>query len=174
MLALKLVLTALAGAHAALADGAAILDAITAIQNATLDLASTVGSWDGSFLGSLPIIGDSTSLLAKIKEGTATAEQSANLTDIEGFSVGIATLGLVTDVNSTLTTLIAAKPKFDKNLITGVALLNLELEKSASGDFSEAVISKLPAAFAAAGETLSAEISASFDQAIDVFSGGIL
>lgn len=175
MLAINVILAALAGGvGTVLADGAAIVDAISAIQNATLDLSSTVGSWDGGILGALPIIGDSTSLLATIKQGAATAEQSANLTDLEGISVGLGTIALVTDVNTTLTTLLAAKPKFDKALLSPVVLLNLELEKSASADFSDAVLSKLPASLVSTGQTLADEITASFDEAISVFSGGIL
>ncbi|KAF3769722.1 hypothetical protein M406DRAFT_19871, partial [Cryphonectria parasitica EP155] len=152
------------------ADGAAIVDAISAIQNATLALASTVGDWDGNILSSIPIVLDSTTLLNTINQGTATAQASANLTDLEAFTVGVDTLDLVTDVNTTLTTLIAAKPDFDRDLLTAVVLLNLEQEKSASASFSDAIISKLPSTIVSTGQTLAAEITASFDQAIDIFS----
>lgn len=174
MLALKVLTTALLGASAALADGAAVADAISTIQDSTLELANTVASWDGGILGALPIIIDATSLLGAIKDGTATAEDSATFSDVEAATVGVATISLVTDVNSTLTTLIAAKPKFDKGLLTGIVLLNLEAEKSAAADFSDAVVSKLPATFTTTGEQLAGQIAAAFDQAIDVFSGGIL
>lgn len=174
MLIINSFIALLVGVSTVLADGAAIEGAISAIQNATSALSDTVGSWDGGLLGSLPIIVDSTSLLNTINKGTATAKQSANLSDVEGFTVGVDTIQLVTDVNSSLTTIIAAKSKFDKILLTPVVLLNLELEKSASADFSDAVISKLPATLVSAGETLSEEIAASFDQAIGVYSGGIL
>lgn len=177
MLAINAVLaTLLAGAGTVLADGAGIIDAISAIQNATLALGSTVGSWDGGVLGALPIVAESASLLGAIRGGQAAAEQQPGelLTDVEGFSVGVATIELVADVNATLATLVAAKPKFDADLLSAVVLLNLELEKGASSDFSGALLAKLPADLVAVGQTLADEITASFDEAIGVYSGGIL
>lgn len=173
MLTIKSLFALLAGVSFVLADEASIAAAISAIQNATLELSNTVGSWDGGLLSSIPIIVESTSLLTIINEGTATAKQSANLTELEGFTIGLDTIQLVDDVNSTLTTIIAAKPKFADILLAPVVLLNLELEKSASADFSDAVISKLPAVLAPVGEELSDEIAASFDLAISAYTGAI-
>lgn len=157
-----------------LADGQAIADSVVGIQNATTELGSTVASWDGNILGAIPITIQSASLLSAINDGTKTAQASANLADLEAITVGLAVITLVTDVNSTITTLIDAKPKFDKNLLTAVVLLNLELEKGASDKFSDALLEKLPSSFTSTGEQLASEISASFDQAINVFSNGIL
>lgn len=171
MMTMKLFFASLLGVSTVLADGAAIADAISAIQNATQELTTTVASWNGGILGAIPIVSESTSLLTAINQATATAKQSANLSDIEAVTVGLGIITLVTDVNSSLTTIIAAKPKFDETLLSGVVLLNLALEKSASTDFSDAVIEKLPDTFVSTGETLSGEITASFDQAIDVYDG---
>lgn len=174
MKALKFLLPSLLGASSVLADGAAIADAISAIQNATQELNATVATWNGGILGAIPIVSESTSLLTAINDATATAKQSANLSAIEAITVGLDIITLVTDVNSTLTTIIDAKLKFDKTLLTGVVLLNLGLEKSASAEFSDAVIEKLPETFVSTGQTLSDEITASFDQAIDVYNGPFL
>lgn len=171
MMMVKVLLTTLLGASSVLADGAAIVDAISGIQNATAELTSTVASWDGGILGALPLVSESTSLLTAINDATDTTKQSANLTDIEAVTVGITILSLVTDVNSSLTTIIDAKPKFDKVFSSGIVLLNLALERSASADFSDASLEKLPATFASVGETLSGEITDSFDQAIGVHNG---
>lgn len=174
MLVTKLLIPLFAGASGVLADGAAIVSAISAIQNATIALNDTVAAWEGGILSAIPIIAESTSLLSAIKKGTATAKQSANLSDIEAFTVGVDTISLVNDVNSSLTTIIAAKPRFDRNLLSGIVLLNLEQEKSASADFSDAVVSKLPATFVSTGQILASQIAAAFAEAIDVYSGGIL
>lgn len=174
MLAFRIFTALAVTATTALGDGAAIVAAIAAIQNSTLTLTSTVASWDGGILSSIPIVVESTSLLSTINQGTATAQQSANLSDIEAFTVGVDIYTLVTDVNSSLTTIIAAKPKFDKDLLTGIVLLNLEEEKSASASFSDAVISKLPTDLVSTGQALAAEIAAAFAEAIDVFSDGFL
>lgn len=175
MLAPNVVLAALAvGVGTAHADGAAIVDAISGIQNATLALGSTVGSWDGGVLGALPIIAESTALLATIGEGTAAAGRSAGLSDAEGLAVGLSTLALVGSVNASLAAIAAAKPKFDASLLSPVVLLNLELEKGASAGFSDAVIGKLPASLVATGQALAGEITASFDEAIGLYKGGVL
>lgn len=171
---LPLLLLSAVHAPSVRADGAAIATAISAIQNASLALGSTVASWDGNILGAVPIVTESTALLGAINAGTGTARASANLTDLEAITVGLATIQLATDVNTTLATLLAAKPLFDRDLLTGVALLNLELEKSASGAFSDALLAKLPASFASTGATIAGEINAAFEQAIDVYSDGLL
>lgn len=170
MMMFKVLIASFLGASRVLADGAAIVDAITGIQNATADLTNTVATWDGGILGALPIVTESTSLLTAINDATGTAEQSANLTDIEAVTVGLTILNLVTDVNSSLTTIIDAKPKFDAVFLSGVVLLNLVLEKDASTKFSDAVIEKLPTTFVSTGQTLSGEITDSFDEAIAVYS----
>lgn len=170
----RIFFASLLSASSVLADGAAIATAVGTIQNATLLLGTTVARWDGGILSAIPITVDSTTLLADINKATGTARASAALSDAEAVTVGVGILSLVTSVNSTLTTLIAAKSKFDKTLLTGVVLLNLELEKVASGKFSDAVIAKLPATFVTTGQTLAAEIASSFNLAIDVFNGPFL
>ncbi|PSR75536.1 antigenic cell wall galactomanno protein-like protein, partial [Coniella lustricola] len=149
-----------------LGDGAAIVAAITAIQNSTIALTDTVASWNGGILSAIPIIVESTSLLSTINAGTSTAQQSANLTALEAFTVGVDVYELVTYVNASLTTIVAAKPDFDKDLLTGIVLLNLEQQKSASADFSGAIVSKLPADLVTTGQALAAEIAAAFADAI--------
>lgn len=162
------------GVGSVIADGAAIVNAITAIQNATNELTTTVSNYNGNILGSLPIILQSTSLLSTIKKGTQTAEESAALADLEAVTVGLATITLVGNVNASLDAIVDAKPKFDRNLLTPVVLLNLEQQRSASSDFSDAVVSKLPPTFVSTGQQLAAQISEAFSEAISVYSGGIL
>ena len=174
MHAIRLLPAFLFGVDSVLADGTTITNAITAIQNATNELATTVGNWDGDILGSLPIIAQSTSLLATINQGTETAKQSATLSDIEALTVGLATITLVDDVQTSLDVIVDAKSKFDSDLLTAVVLLNLEEEKSASLAFSNAVVNTLPESFVETGEQLAEEISTAFDDAISVYSGGIL
>lgn len=114
-------------ASTAVADGASIVAALSKIADATAQLNNSVISWDGSLLGTLPIIADSTALLVDINSATWTAEQSANLTDLEALGVGEATLSLASDVSTTLATIEATKPKFQKLFLAPVILLNLEL-----------------------------------------------
>ncbi|KAI7780498.1 hypothetical protein LA080_016012 [Diaporthe eres] len=174
MLIARVLPTLVLGVGSVLADGTSIVNAIAAIQNATNELTTTVSNWNGNILGALPIIVQSTELLNTIKKGTQTAEESAALADLEAVTVGLATITLVGNVNASLDTIVDAKPKFDRDLLTPVVLLNLEQERSASADFSDAVVSKLPATFASTGQQLAAQISEAFSEAISVYSGGIL
>ncbi|CAN8097619.1 unnamed protein product [Discula destructiva] len=167
----KPLVASLFGASSVLADGAAITAAIATIQNATLDLTATVASWNGDLLGAIPIVTHSASVLHTINEATGTAKESATLSNPEAISVGGGIISLGTVVNASLATIVAAKPKFDESLLTGVVLLNLNLEKAASAGFSKAVIDKLPATFVTTAQTLAGQITASFNQAIDVFDG---
>ncbi|KYG47167.1 hypothetical protein M433DRAFT_63717 [Acidomyces richmondensis BFW] len=153
-----------------IADGASIVAALDKISDATAQLNNSVISWDGSLLGTLPIIADSTALLADINSATKTAEQSANLTDLEALGVGLATLSLASDVNTTLATIEAAKPKFQRLLLAPLILLNLELEKGATDQFSAAVLQKVPAALQSTAEGITSGIDDAFDQAINDYN----
>ncbi|KAI5463611.1 antigenic cell wall galactomannoprotein-like protein [Mariannaea sp. PMI_226] len=156
-------------ATTAAASGASIVSAMDAISNATKALNKTVASWDGLILGTAPIIVRSTQLLIEIKNGTEVAQASANLTFAEALQVAGATQSLSTVVNSTLTTIINAKHKFDRLLLSPIILLNLHLQKDATDDFSAAVIEKVPAALQETAKGLVKPISDSFDNAISKY-----
>ncbi|KAJ9137955.1 hypothetical protein NKR23_g8787 [Pleurostoma richardsiae] len=153
----------------ALADGAAIVSALSVIAVDTAALNNTVITWDGGLLGALPIVTESATLLKDINKATDIAKSSANLSLIETVNVAVATQALIQDVNLTLTTIIAAKPKFDHLLLSPVTLLNLELEKDATDKFSAVVASKVPAELVAAAQALAGQIDDEFDEAIGVY-----
>ncbi|KAH8895837.1 hypothetical protein GQ53DRAFT_761588 [Thozetella sp. PMI_491] len=157
-------------ASTVLADGASIGAALGNINNITNTLQATVAAWDGNLFGTLPITIQSAELLAAINDGTKVAKAS-DVLDINGvLTVASATISLASSVNTTITTLIAAKPKFDKLLLSPVILINLELEKKATDDFSAAIIEKIPTDFQAIAQSLVDGIDASFDQGIDKFN----
>lgn len=141
-----------------IADGASIVAALDKISDATAQLNNSVISWDGSLLGTLPIIADSTALLADINSATKTAEQSANLTDLEALGVGLATLSLASDVNTTLATIEAAKPKFQRLLLAPLILLNLEL---VSKFIRNPIISNVGTPYETPGESIQSEVTSS-------------
>ncbi|PQE21316.1 antigenic cell wall protein [Rutstroemia sp. NJR-2017a WRK4] len=156
---------------AAIADGAAILNAIDEVANTTTALNTTVSNWDGSILSSFPIITLSTKLLIDINSGTHTAQASANLSLTETITIAGATSSLVTTVQSTLQTIIKAKPKFDHLLFSPLILLNLVEEKSATDKFSAAIIQKVPVDYQALAEQIVAPVHTAFGQAILVYEG---
>jgi hypothetical protein len=89
-------------ASTVLADGAAIVTALSEISNATIALQSAVTKWRGDLLGVLPIVAASTTLLEDINSGTKTAEASANLTIAEVIGIAGPTQTLVSDVQSSV------------------------------------------------------------------------
>ena len=158
----------------ALADGAAIVAAITTISTATTTLNTTISTFPSNpFLDLLdigPLLTSSITLLNDINAGTHTASTSANLTLLETISVAQATIALASVVESTLDTIVAAKTQFDKLVVVSpVILLNLKEELQATDRFGEAVTSKVPVAVQATASGLLAPINAAFNEAIGVY-----
>ncbi|KAF7545681.1 hypothetical protein G7Z17_g8985 [Cylindrodendrum hubeiense] len=157
-------------ASTALASGDTITAAMGTISSTTTELETTVSGWNGKPLGTLPIIIKSTKLLIDIKSGTTTAEDSAVLSLGEALQVAQATNSLAAVVEPALDTIVAAKPKFDALLLGPIILLNLELQKKATEDFSSAVVEKVPEALQAVAEALVQPILDAFDAAIDAYA----
>ncbi|KAB8300515.1 hypothetical protein EYC80_000678 [Monilinia laxa] len=152
-----------------IADGQKIIDAIEEIANTTTSLNQTVESWPGTLLTSLPILTLSTKLLLNINTGIHTASSSANLTLAETITIATSTQNLVSTVESTLHTIVGAKPKFDHLLFSPLILLNLVEEKSATDKFSAAIIGKIPAVFQEFSRQLVAPVDTAFEASIAVY-----
>ncbi|KAG8413561.1 hypothetical protein J3458_012636 [Metarhizium acridum] len=164
------IVSIMAFAATAIADGKAITDAMAQIKQQTADLGTTVGNWKGDLLGALPITVKSTQLLKQIRSASRTAEQSAMLSTEEALAVAGATTDLSKTVQATLQTIVDTKPKFDKLIILSpVVLLNLELEQDATDDFSSKVVSKVPGALQGIAQSLIKPIDDAFAAAIDKY-----
>ncbi|KAH7134097.1 antigenic cell wall galactomannoprotein-like protein [Dactylonectria macrodidyma] len=157
-------------ASTALASGASIVAAISTISATTTDLDDAVTSWSGGVLGTIPIVIKSTALLIDINNGTKTAEASAALSIAEALQVAQATIKLSDVVVDALDNIVAAKPKFDKLLLSPVIWVNLQLQQKATKEFSAAVVEKVPAALQAVAETLVAGINTAFEEAIEAYA----
>lgn len=152
-----------------LADGAAIVSALRTVAVNTALLNNTVLSWNGDILGSPPILARSSDLLHSIDRATEVTDASANLTLLEAISVATATQGLIKDVNMTLSTIIAAKPKFDRLDLDKVTLVDLKFQRGATATFSVAVARKVPSNVVSSAAALSSQIDESFAKAIAVY-----
>lgn len=151
------------------ADAASIQTALDTINLSTLKLKNYVDTWNGKLLTVIPIVSESTSLLANIKRGTKTAEASEELDTLGALGVGEKTSNLATTVNQTITAIITSKPKFDKLLLSPTILLNLKLEKKATEELNDVIVSKIPELFQDFARSLSAPIIDSFDEAIETY-----
>jgi len=160
-------------ATSVLADGASITAALDTISSATTKLNSSITSFrsDGDPLKLLPVIVESTTLLYDINTSTKTAKASANLTTDEALAVAGATLTLASAVESSLDNIVAGKSLFADELVGPIIYLNLEQLKSATDQFSAAVVSKVPTALQAVAESIIAPIDAAFTSAIAAFKG---
>jgi hypothetical protein len=153
---------------AVLAQGV-IEQSLTTVNKQTLELQQAVESWKGNFLGTLPIIKESTDILDSISKGTKAAKDSQPLDVLGAIGVAVATQTLAQSVNTSLTTLIAAKPKFDKLLLSPAILINLGLQKAATTKMSEAIIEKVPIELQPTAQELIKPIDAAFELAIQKF-----
>lgn len=154
---------------AALADSAAIVDAVKKANEDTAKLGQVVSKWKGDILGTLPIVAESTALLVTVKKGKKVASESDEMDFYGTLDVAYAVTDLTAVVNTTLTALIDAKPKFDKLLMSPLIFGTLELQKKATDEMSEAIVSKVPVQLQDLARDIAAPIDASFELALDEF-----
>ncbi|KAH0491114.1 hypothetical protein TgHK011_002557 [Trichoderma gracile] len=147
-----------------------ILDAITSIITHTTTLNTTISTWTSSPLTLLTITAQSGTLLTSIYAGTHAASRAANLTLDQTLAVASATITLAADVNQTITSIIAAKGKFDELIVADpVVLLNLKLERDAAREFGEKVVEKVPGDLQGVAEGLVKEIDDSFAEGLAAY-----
>lgn len=148
----------------------AISHALGLIQTQTADLGSAVANWRGDLLGALPITTKSAQLLSQLRTSTRTADASPPLSRDEALAVALATADLSQVVQATLGTIVDNKPRFDRLLILSpVVLLNLEMQRGATADFSDAVVRRVPDDFRAVAQGLIKPIDDAFAAAIDKY-----
>jgi hypothetical protein len=150
-------------------DQPTIVEALTTVNQTTTKLGTTVASWQGSILGTVPILAESTALLIQVKQGTDAAEASAPL-DVPGtLAVATATNALVKSVNATLAAIVGAKGKFDRLLLSPLIAVNLGLQRKATAEMSESVIAKVPEGLRELARGLVKPIDESFGVAVEAY-----
>ncbi|QPH16071.1 hypothetical protein C2857_000617 [Epichloe festucae Fl1] len=148
----------------------AITHALGLINTQTADLGSAVANWKGDLLGALPITTKSAQLLEQLRRSRRTADASRPLSTDEALAVAVATGDLSRVVQATLGTIVDNKPRFDKLLVLSpVVLLNLELQRGATADFSDAVVRKVPEGLKTIAQGLIKPIDDAFAAAIDKY-----
>lgn len=171
----KKLLTIFSFAATALAGAAEIQNSLETIDAQTIKLNETVAAYPSGIIGGLvkliPITSQSSKLLSDIKAGTKVAKASQPLTFDEALGIASYVGMLANDVDATLKTLVAAKPKFDKYLIVSPILKGvLKSQRSATKDFSDAVNAKVPTELQSVAEALEKEIDDKFAAAIAAYS----
>lgn len=156
-------------ASTAVADLASIQKSLGEVSKSVDKVKSALDGWKGDLIGTLPVVAASAELVITLEVNTLKIKKSANLTEDEAIEVAGTTAELITNTQPVLDGITAAKPKFDKLLLSPVIYLSLLTQKSATLDLSAAVVSKIPETFAEIGEALIAEISGLFDTVIAVY-----
>jgi len=162
-------ITLAALASTAVADLASIQAALSDVSESVTKVKSALDGWKGDLIGTLPVVAASAELVITLEINTLKVKKSANLTEDEAIEVAGTTADLITNTQPVLDGLTAAKPKFDKLLLSPVIYLSLLTQKSATLDLSGAVVSKLPDIYAEVGEALIAELSGLFDTVVAVY-----
>jgi hypothetical protein len=167
--------TVLTLATSVLAGAAEIKAAIESIDQKTVELGDTVEEFSSGIIGGLidllPLTSKSNELLKEIEAATETAEASEPLTFEETLSIASSAGKLANDVEDTLNTVIAAKPKFDKYLIVSPILRGmLKKQRAATEEFSDAFTEKVPVELKPITEALTQQIDANFAKAIAAYS----
>ncbi|OAQ67707.1 hydrophobic surface binding protein A domain-containing protein [Pochonia chlamydosporia 170] len=117
------------------------------------------------------VLGNSTALKNDINAGATEARASPPVAFKDALQLASATAQLAADTRSTITTLIATKTAFDKVGVTEIVVSMVKDLKSATGEFSGAVIEKLPLELAPVGEQLVGLIDGQFERGIGAFEG---
>ncbi|EAQ87682.1 hypothetical protein CHGG_04301 [Chaetomium globosum CBS 148.51] len=150
-------------------DQPTIVSALTTVNETTTKLGTSVLTWHGGILGTVPILAESTALLIQVKQGTDAASASDPL-DVPGtLAVATATGALVKSVNATLGAIVDAKGKFDRLLLSPLIAVNLGLQRRATAEMSEAVIGKVPEQLRELARGLVAPIDQSFGVAVEAY-----
>ena len=104
-----------------------------------------------------------------VKDGTTTANNSAELTVDEAVTVYTATQALLPGITNTINSLIAAKPKFDKLGVTFITTSNLQTSATDSAALGQAIVAKVPSAYQSFANGIVSQINAEFARAQAVY-----
>ena len=152
-------------------DVQTILTAINNVNSEVSQLDAGIEAYDGSAGATSSLDATAASLLSTINTGTTNVQGTSSISDTDGLQVASATETLITNVNNTINDLIAKKPTFDAAGQSSTVLTDLQQENSASTAFGNAVVSKVPADETSIAQSLTAEISASFQRGITAYGG---
>ncbi|KAL2862545.1 cell wall mannoprotein 1 family protein [Aspergillus lucknowensis] len=159
-------------------DAAAVVDAVTTISDATVELNTTVSSYGGGLLGTgtaLKIQIQAIGLSNDIKDAISTTQESKNFTTDGSMAVSEAFLDLQPTIASSLDTFVRKKPEIDTGLlgIGSLAFLvkaNLENLRDLAGQLGEEVTAKLAPPYNELAPTILQQITDKFDKTIAVYS----
>ncbi|KAI9658555.1 MAG: hypothetical protein M1821_002115 [Bathelium mastoideum] len=163
--------SALAGPAVLKRDAQTIITALDNVNTAASTLDAAVKAFDGSAGDITTLNSDAAAVLSAIKTGTTNVEATSAISDSDALSVASTTETLITTLNQTIDDLIAKKATFDSSGQSGTVLSDLEQQENASTALGNAIVSKTPSDLSSIAESLTAQITAAFQNGITAFGG---
>ena len=167
-LPLVLALGATAGPTRVVRNLASIESAISAIQSAVVALDTTEKAYTGGNPSALQIA--SNAVVTATNAGTATANASGDLSDLDALSLVSPIQTLTTDVQDAVNDLIAKKSAIVAAGAETQILANLIQQNSSATALANAITAKIPAVLQNTAASLSAGITNAIEQGITAFS----
>ncbi|OLN93233.1 Cell wall mannoprotein 1-like protein 3 [Colletotrichum chlorophyti] len=107
-----------------------------------------------------------------LKQGTTQIQGAQELSLTDALTLQQSAGGLTGAVQTAVTDLVNKKPELDKLGATSVAVDQLKQQKTVAGDFSTAVVSKIPAIGQSIAQQSVDQVTQSLDQGIQQLSAG--
>ncbi|EFQ36593.1 hypothetical protein CGRA01v4_10824 [Colletotrichum graminicola] len=107
-----------------------------------------------------------------LKQGTTQIQGAQELSIGDALTLQQSAGGLTTAVQTAVDDLVSKKPELDKLQATSIAVDQLKQQKAVAGDFSSAVVSKIPAIGQGIAQQSVDQVTNSLDGGIQKLSGG--
>ncbi|KAL3300165.1 cell wall protein [Colletotrichum asianum] len=150
-----------------------IQGALTSVQDSLGNLDTAVKALSASDPNSAANLLDaSNKVQTSLKQGTQQIQGAQELSLTDALTLQQSAGGLTTAVQTAVTDLTNKKPELDKLGATSVAVDQLKQQKAVAGDFSTAVVSKVPAIGQSIAQQSVDQINQSLDGGIQALSAG--
>ncbi|KAK1977336.1 hydrophobic surface binding protein A-domain-containing protein [Colletotrichum cereale] len=150
-----------------------IQGALTNVQDSLNQLDTTVKALSASDPNTAANLLDaSNKVQAQLKQGTTQIQGAQELSIGDALTLQQSAGGLTGAVQTVVDDLVAKKPELDKLQATSIAVDQLKQQKAVAGDFSTAVVSKIPAIGQGIAQQSVDQVTTSLDGGIQKLSEG--
>ncbi|KAJ0150095.1 Cell wall mannoprotein 1, partial [Colletotrichum tanaceti] len=150
-----------------------IQGALTNVQDSLGQLDTAVKALSASDPNSAANLLDSSNKVqAQLKEGTTQIQGAQELSLTDALTLQQSAGGLTGAVQTVVDDLVSKKPELDKLGATSIAVDQLKSQKAVAGDFSTAVVSKIPAIGQGIAQQSVDQVTTSLDGGIQKLSEG--
>ncbi|KAL4879250.1 hydrophobic surface binding protein A-domain-containing protein [Aspergillus karnatakaensis] len=141
----------------------------TGIRNQVNVVGSAVASYVGGSIPGTDVQSESEELVTIINTGAANIATYAALNTLDALALVAPIQALTGDVADVIDALIAAKPNFDGDGLSGEVLTNLQDQRAATASLRNAITPKVPAALQDIAAGLADGINAEIDRGIAAY-----